>query len=195
MAFPQNPDAALRAIGMSPENLGKTLIVQFVGEDRDKLRWVPDLSVSVDKLRRAFSWLCVNSWPFMDCTRHHELWHTGELAKPFETLLAAYVDSVGSTAGGTPRELVAAASQIPRDHAAVHVSGPADCVDTEGQDPVVADVNLESELAGNQCAAALDGGIDDITPVQLWDAVMKKYKVAQLCDEELARLAVDKDKS
>ena len=46
----------------------------------------------------------------------------------------------------------------------------------------------DPDADGRQCAAVLDGGIDDITPVRIWDAVMKKYKLAQKCDQELARL-------
>ena len=72
-ADPLGPDAALRAIGMSPQNLAKTLLVQFVGDDRQALRHHRDLSVSVRKLRRAFRWLSLNSWPFMDATKRHEL--------------------------------------------------------------------------------------------------------------------------
>ena len=112
VAYPQNPDAALRAMGLSPGDLAKTLLVQFVGEDRERLRTVPELSVSVEKLRRAFLWLSVNSWPFMEQTRHHEQWHTGVLAGPLEQLLQSYADSVGSCTGGTPGELVLAASKI-----------------------------------------------------------------------------------
>ena len=37
------------------------------------------------------------------------------------------------------------------------------------------------------CAAALDGGVGDIIPVQLWDSIIKKYKVAQICEAELDR--------
>ena len=69
----------------------------------------------------------------METTRHHELWHADVLAKLFEELLGAHVESVGSRAGGAPRELIAAASQIPKDHAGVHASGPADCVDSSIQ--------------------------------------------------------------
>ena len=177
--FLQNPDSALCALGMSPENLAKTLIVQFVGDDREKLRWDPDRSVSVDKLRRAFAWLSVNSWPYLEATRHHELWESGSLATPFEELLQAYSNSVGDPTGGTPKELIAAASRIPAVHANVHGSGPADCVERkndDGDDDQA--VEADQDLAGNQCAAALDGGVDDISPVQLWDAVMKKYKVS-----------------
>ena len=30
--------------------------------------------------------------------------------------------------------------------------------------------------------------MDDITPVQLWDFIMRKYKVSQRCEQELAKL-------
>ena len=30
--------------------------------------------------------------------------------------------------------------------------------------------------------------MDEFSPLQLWDTIMKKYKVAQQCDEELRRL-------
>ena len=87
VAYPQNPDAALCAMGLTPESLARTLLVQFVGEDRERLRTEPELSVSVEKLRKAFVWLSVNSWPFMEKTRDHEQWQHGALAEPLEELL------------------------------------------------------------------------------------------------------------
>ena len=42
---------------------------------------------------------------------------------------------------------------------------------------------------GSHCAAVFDGGMDQITPVQIWNAVMEKYKVAQRCEQELSRLS------
>ena len=45
-----------------------------------------------------------------------------------------------------------------------------------------------ADVDGLQCAAAIDGGSDDLTPVQIWDAVMKKYKVGQKCEEALNKL-------
>ena len=97
---------------------------------------------------------------------------------------------------GTPafwRELVVAASKIDQKKAAVYYAGPADCVEPEPEDlpqPVPADV----EFTDNDCGAILDGGKDDISPVQLWHAVMEKYKVATRCDEELERLYAVRDK-
>ena len=75
--------------------------------------------------------------------------------------------------------------QINMFGASILQSGPANA--TAADDPEAVDAD---EVDGHdvQCAAALDGGIDDVTPVQLWDAVVRKYKVAQICEAELARL-------
>ena len=87
VAYPQNPDAALRAMGLSPGDLAKTLLVQFIGEDRSFLRRESSLSVSVRKLRCAFLWLSVNTWPFMEATMCHDAWDEGLLAHHLEALL------------------------------------------------------------------------------------------------------------
>ena len=137
VAYPQNPDAALRTLGMSPKSLAKVLVVQFVGEGREALRSHPELSVSVVKLRKAFQWLAVNSWPFMEATKQHELWETGLLDESLEGLLHAYTDSVGATDGGVPSEILSAASRIAPEHAGIHAAGPADCVADPGGDPNV----------------------------------------------------------
>ena len=44
----------------------------------------------------------------------------------------------------------------------------------------------------DDCAAVLDGGTDDLSPVQLWDAIMRRYGVAQECEREIARLDATK---
>ena len=49
VADPQSPDAALCALGMSPTNLAKMVVVQYVGEDRQRLRHDKDLSVRCNK--------------------------------------------------------------------------------------------------------------------------------------------------
>ena len=64
VAYPQNPDAALTALGMSPTSLSQMMQIQFVGENREGIRNHPDLQVSVKRLRDGFAWLSVNSWPF-----------------------------------------------------------------------------------------------------------------------------------
>ena len=90
VAFPQDPDAALTALGLSPQSLAKTLLVQYVGKDSSALKKERDLCVSVHKLRVAFRWLSTHSWPFMEATKFHELWRSDFLDSSLESLLKAY---------------------------------------------------------------------------------------------------------
>ena len=100
VAYPQSPDAALTALGCSPEMLARTIVVQFVGGEREVLRSHPDLRVSVPKLRAAFKWLSVNCWPFMEATKEHTTWDQDTLDLTFEELLATYISSMeGETEG------------------------------------------------------------------------------------------------
>ena len=131
VAYPQNPDAALTAVGMGPQTLAKMLMVQFVGSDRQALRHQPDLRVSVQKLRNAFRWLSLNSWPWMEATKLHELWDSGSLDESLEALLRDYGRSVGSNDSGVPAELIQAATCIPAEHVAVEAAGPADCTPSQ----------------------------------------------------------------
>ena len=72
---------------MSASALAKAIIVQFVGESREALRHERDLRVSVVKLRRAFHWLSLNSWPFMEASKYREFWDSEMLDHALETLL------------------------------------------------------------------------------------------------------------
>ena len=84
----------------SPEMLARTILVQFVGGEREALRSYPDLRVPVPKLRAAFKWLSVNCWPFMEATKEHTTWDQDTLDLPFEELLASYISSMeGETEG------------------------------------------------------------------------------------------------
>ena len=128
-------------------------------------------------------------------TQHHELWQTNLLDKPLEELLTAYVNSVGGETGGVPSELLQGASRIDATRASVLRSGPADCTPASEGDKTEPTDDAGEDDPGNDCAAALDGGVDDFTPLQLWDVIMKKYKVAQICEDEIARLDAEKDES
>ena len=105
-----------------------------------------------------------------------------------------YAASVGTDAGGIPSELLQAASEIPADRSSVVLEGPANCTDADARasdgagDADVDDVEV-------QCAAALDGGLDSCGPLQIWDNVMKRYKVKQICEQELQRLDAISNKS
>ena len=174
----------------TPTPVAKIVTVQYVGEDREAVRREKDLSVSVERLRAAFRWLSLNSWPFMEATKDHEVWERGSLHEDLEALLAAYEESVGGKSGGTPAEIVQGASRIAAENAFVHGAGPADALaSVEGDDGEALIGGLEASLIDANCAAVVDGGVDDFSPTQLWDIVMKKYKVAQLCEDELKRLA------
>ena len=84
VAFHQNADMVQRLFGLTPPLLADTLTVQFTGGDRSRLRTVPELTVSVDRLRRAFSWLAVNSWPWMTATKYEHIEDVGNLGEIFE---------------------------------------------------------------------------------------------------------------
>ena len=94
-------------------------------------------------------------------------------------------------------------------------AGPADCVPADVEDeeevtedaaggasdpPAAAtqergaadDVAADIDVTAN-CAASFDGGSDHLTAVRYWDIIMKKYKVSQTLDEELARLNAAKE--
>ena len=196
VAYPQNPDAALTAVGMTPKNLARMLTVQFVGSDREALNHEPDLCVSVPKLRKAFHWLSLNSWPFMEATKQHALWENPDvLDDGLESLLRKYELSIGKVTG-VPSELIQGASRIAAEHAKVCAAGPADCTpSSEDLQQETGNTADGGEDCAKQCAAVLDGGVDDITPVQIWNAVMKKYKVAQQCDDQLRRPELQGDAS
>ena len=130
----------------------------------------------------------------MHATRGHELWETGLLDPALESLLQEYTRSIGTEHGGIPSEIFQGASQISKEHACVNQSGPADCVESSTDD-VSANAGDEQRdhETGINSAGVLDGGVDDISALQLWDMIMKRYKVAQLCDEELRRLKSTKE--
>ena len=132
VAYPQNPDAALRALGMSPTNLARVLHVQFIGEDRACIRSHADLQVSVENLRAVFQWLSLNSWPFMEATKDNDVWESDMLANGLEELLQQYTKSIGVVTGGVPAEIIQGATRISASEAGVSSAGPADCVAPEG---------------------------------------------------------------
>ena len=65
--------------------------------------------------------------------------------------------------------------------------GPADCTEEDQREENVKNVGNAEDVEAH-CVAVLNGGLDDFKPLELWHAVMEKYKVAQQAREELARL-------
>ena len=57
------------------------------------------------------------------------------------------------------------------------LSGPADCAESKPENVTTETDDPEREQAtGTNSAGVLDGGVDDIGALQLWDQVMKEYK-------------------
>ena len=100
--------------------------------------------------------------------------HTGPV---LEDLLQAYETSVGASGVGTPKELIDREVRVAPERATVHRAGPVDCTAREdGTDPDETAAGAgDNEEAGN-CAAAIHGGTDDISPLQLWHTVMQNTK-------------------
>ena len=96
---------------------------------------------------------------------------------------------MGTTDTGVPADIIQGASRIPLEKAALLAAGPANCTAPQEEEGTGQEgtVTGEREAASN-CVGVLDGGVDDVTPVQIWNEVMEKYKTAQLCEQELQRL-------
>ena len=92
-----------------------------------------------------------------------------------EGLLQAYTASLGAEGPGVPSELLQTAARIDEARASIHQHGPGDAVpsDSEGE------AGDETVVAPDESAAVLEGGIDDVSPLQWWDSVMRKYGVMQ----------------
>lgn len=91
VAYPQSPEAALTALGCTPEALAQTILIQFTRGDEHCLKQHPDIQVSVPNLRAAFRWLCMNNWQFMDATKDHAVWKDGTLHQSLEDLLNVHM--------------------------------------------------------------------------------------------------------
>ena len=193
VAYPQNPDMVHRVFGLTPILLADTLTVQFSGGVRNSLGKVKDLSVSVDHLRKAFSWLSVNSWPWMAATKYEQIENVDNLGEVFEKLLESYRVSTGSTQGGVPAEIVQRATKINASQAVVKLQGPADAVASDEEDAAMTPTTNDNGLqpGDNQSAAVIAGGTDDISSLQLWDSIMQQHGVLQRCDKEIAKLRQD----
>ena len=193
VSFPLKPDMVHRVFGVSPIELADTLTVQFSGGVRNSLRKVKDLTVTVDHLRKAFSWLSVNSWPWMAATKYEHIENVENLGEVFEQLLESYRVSTGSTKGGVPAEIVQRATKISASQAVVKLEGPADAVASDEEDAAMKPTMNDngSPPGDNQSAAVVGDGSDDITALQMWDSIMQQYGVKQRCDREIAKLLQD----
>ena len=68
VAYPQDPDAAIRALCLLPEQLVKVLTAQFFGSDPSVVSRDPAVVVHLAHLRSALIWLVTHCWPWLEAT-------------------------------------------------------------------------------------------------------------------------------
>ena len=155
VAYPQNPDAVRRLVGLLPAELCEVIAVQFVGGSRSDVLQEPTLMVSVTRLRRAFVWLLGNCWPWLHATKYERSKLPDDLGDRLESLLAAYRASTGCAKGGVPAELVQGATKIAAEQAPLQQSGPANAVDS-------GEAREDTAAPPDDSAAVLQGNMDRV---------------------------------
>ena len=198
VAYPQNSDAVYRALGLLPEELGKTVLVQFVGGDRSRLKYEPTLTVDVARLRAAFTWLLSHNWQWMEATKFDHIGATthaspqrpsackpqeeSTLGASLEKLLEKYKESIGNEERGVPAELLQGATRVDPANVAVHQQGPADAVAPDNDDE---HGHPDEDAPLDASAGVLEGSGETLSGAQLWDSIMRQYHVIERCSEEM----------
>ena len=106
VAYPQDPDAAIRVLCLKPEQLVHVLTVQFVGTDSSIVKLDETLQVDVQRLRHALFWLVTHNWPWLEATKGHGKLLLTNLGSQLEAVLSRYRESLGGNDPGVPSELV-----------------------------------------------------------------------------------------
>ena len=120
--------------------------------------------------------------PPVQATKDEAVLDRDHLGPRLEDLLRAYAASVGSAGSGVPAELLQSATQIPQSHAPISHKGPTDSV--AGEDGT--DAPEDGGSPPEDGAALIEGGGDEVSPLQVWDSVMKKYGVLEKCEADLS---------
>ena len=175
-----DPDEVSRVVCLLPHELCRDFSVQFVSTIEDAHQ-EPSLQVSVDRLRNAIYWLSVNSWPWMKATRHMGILRKEDLGEYLERVLSAYSASVGPSGTGVPQELICTATKLNPETVPQPSHGPADAAmgaesDDEGECGEGATTKTLPKYVESS-SAVVDSGLEDLTPLQIWNAAMQKYKV------------------
>ena len=102
------------------------------------------------------------------------------LGEYLERILDAYRESVGVTGEGVPRQLLADATLINDAHLPTAREGPTDAVDKDNE-----------QNPQTYSSAVIDTGLEELTPLQLWNTAMSKYQVLQECGAVLQALGPD----
>ena len=111
----------------------------------------------------------------MELTKHDLGACDSGLGERLEHLLKAYQASVGSEGAAVPAELIQAATKLDPSKAAVQQRGPSDAVAGEDSDGE----GGANDAPLDDCGAVLQGGVDHLCPLKLWDSLMKKHRVLE----------------
>jgi hypothetical protein len=209
IAFAQDPDTAIRVLCLAPCELAQDLYVQFEGSDRDAVAREPALIVDVTHLREALWWLTSHCWQWIEATKHQYVLGVERLGAQLEGRLEEYRLSLGGAMRGVPAEIMTAATKIDSKYASVHLPGPADAAvatsSSSGSDEEPGAAKEEApprdRRAGKQqftrmsavdsSAAILDSGLEDLSPLRLWNIAMEKYSVLKECGRAHAKAKDD----
>ena len=112
----------------------------------------------------------------MVATKHERIEDATHLGLALETLLSQYEASTGSPEGGVPATILQTATRIPSEHAPMQQAGPSDAV----ADDAAAAESVGLVPAEGESAACLSGGTDDLSPLQFWANIMKKYNTQKV---------------
>ena len=197
VAYTQDPDVAVRTICLLPDDLCKDLYVQFEGGDVASVHREPALVVDLQHLRDAMWWFATHCWQWMLATKKHDVLSLAYLGEEMEGLLQAYRASLNGSDRGVPRPLVETATEIFSEHVSVTLPGPVDAAedsDGSGQDnsserkevPKSCRNSLDVKRPIDSSVAIVDTGLQDLSPLRLWNSAMEKYQTLQQCESQYA---------
>ena len=72
VAYPPDPDTAVRVVCLLPTDLVQDLYLQFEGYDDAAIAREPAVQISLVRLRAAMWWLATHNWQWMEATRDQD---------------------------------------------------------------------------------------------------------------------------
>lgn len=197
VAYMQDPDTARAVLCLSPSQLCQDLYIQFEGSDRSVVAREPMLIVDLEHLRRALWWFTTHCWEWLVATKDQHVLNDDSLGKQLERRLSEYQASLGGASSGVPSEIVSAATSIDPQYTSVNLPGPADAVanssdsdcfdvkpDAATKEGAPSDKRIKRGGSArvntlDSSAAVLDSGLDEMSPIALWNRAMEKYGILQ----------------
>ena len=181
-AFPQKTNEISRALGLLPLDLCCDIAVQFPTSQKEAVAQDRSLRISIQELRDALWWYCTNNWEWMVATRNELPKSFHNLGTVLEHLLAEYAASLSGGIAGVPQQLQKTATEVHHTgHDPEHLGIEA----TTSANPT----EFELTRPGfDSSAVSLDAGMEDNSPLGLWNAAISKYSVLTESENRLLSL-------